>query len=356
MTHGEIDPTLRPPQPFDVEPLDPSRHPEAAEIFASQNFTKIYEYWKDPNTLSVEIRQKAVELLTRPANITFDAYPKESQSDLLSIDPDRRLREELREQPAMADEIYRGILAWYTHCSNIDSSEESMAKLQVEYQELMLEIMPLVEPENRENLVYLYPTVGSLAVKHGLVDYKPTAQIIKDPEISQGRKKMLINNWISQIKPMPGEQTEQAADMQTQAYSWLAEFAEEWSGETSADPELITKIISSLENYAEDSSSPYLNPASIGKVAAHITDDDIRYRFAVRHILYRQEDKKGVPELTNEHKENDSILVWMHEKVSRQLNRHDFIWLRKAPVSQEDLDLQARIEECLPARPVNGSV
>lgn len=348
MTHGEIDPSQQPPQPFDAEPPDLNQHP----VLSSGDFTNIYNFWKNPDTLDISARQEAVRILTRPRDVILDEHhPKKSQSDLLDISPSG-LREELRGSLALADELYGGIWSWYAYYNNTEPGEENMAQVQVKYQALIAEILPMVNRENRENLLLLYPLVGSLATKHGLVDYQPTAQLIKDPEVSQARKKQIVAKWTGQAKSLEKDRSEREIALQRQAYKWLGQFAEEWCKEDSVDPELVERIVGFLEEHAAEPDRPYVNPMSFGEAALQIGNEDLRYRFSVRHILYRQGENDKVPELTGENPKNDEMLAWMLDEVNRKINHSSFLSIRKHPVDEKTLRLRDRIEACLPGRPI----
>lgn len=349
MRYSEFEMRQYAPHPLDGAVPDASQHQEWNELVQSRDYDQIYRVWRNSDTTASDVRDQAVAILTRPQEyeLPYD-YPKESIGRLLSITEEiegeetASLRRRLESDPEIADELAEGIISWYTHSSNLYRSDKKLASLQLEYQQAILELLPVVSSVTRHRLSTVYPSVESLAARQSLTDFWPTAELIKDTEIPPAFRTAALDRWLITTEPRINT-SEQDAAFRNQSKAWLAQFAEEWSQEESANPEYITKIIRTFEHQArQDPQRAYLRPDLASAVARHLPDENLRYDFVMRHVMETAHENV----FSIQTAEDEQLLLWL-EKRNRALytGRHILNFGKKPKKDNDAEAFTNRIEQ-----------
>lgn len=303
MEQHEIEPGLKSPQPFNLAPPpDPGSHEEWVKFLSAP----VHDY--DPGVL----------------------------------------RQQLIQSPELAGELAESITANYRGFRKLNpESHAELAQLQMYYQPIVLELLsvPDLGSKARGDVFTLYPVIDSIHGQYELISSEPTIQLLKTKEVPAHMRKLALEKWFIRAE-LAEQPSEDDARRHSMINKWLVDFVATWSGEESADPDCIERIIKFLDGQADRHDDPiYVDPHSIGKIAKHLADEDLKYRFARRHINYEPVNNSEPPALSRGTDENDELLTWVAEKLHPKLNGFSFIALRRREPDPEDTRLDERLDE-----------
>lgn len=331
----------------------------------SGNFQEIYKAWRDSLAIDTTDMNRAVTALTRPYDQTLEYFYSTAGVGVLintaaigNETSPHPLRDALDGQPEKADSLADSMIAWYRSLRTESPDDlAALANLQLEFHEVMLEILPLLSIKTRERLYDHYPVMGAIHGQEHIIDAAPTIELLYDDGIPADLRHRTIEKWLVATE-LPPEPTPEDIRKHAILRKELGSFVEAWAAMPSAEPACIAKIIGFLERQSSKTITgdglvlyePYIHPEHIGRVARYLPEEsrfdlEVRYDFAARHILYQPAKVGDPPALQQYLPEHADILTWLEEQVKRRLHPFNFFGLTKPVISDEDKRLQQRIDE-----------
>ena len=318
--------TLPEPQVLGVE-IDPASADLYAEFAEGRSLDQIYALWKDPEVTNPTIRQRAVAVLTAPHGYNLP-YPHSDQSlgRLLHIDEEvngkrtNSLRERLSDRPELATELAHGVLYWLEITGG--RIEGDTLDSRYYYQSAIQHLLPLVDEETADKLFAHYPVndiepYWNMDTASG---YQPLVNLLYDREIPREYKDIGLSKWF-EVAEQEEQGTAQPREEHERAISKMAEFVQAWTYGEGVDEEVHTAIVTFLEAHTP-ADKTYARGHVVRQVGEHITDEDVRFDFAWRHVLEGPEDDWGHFRIRDER--DLAFVEWIKEEAhKRELTQFD---------------------------------
>lgn len=111
-----------------------------------------------------------------------------------------------------------------------------------------------------------------------------SADTLMNRSIEETERESALSDLLQSAKDLSGRSA--TSGQLSEAYSWLADFASDWSQYSSAESSHITQIVGVVEAQATRLQlGAYTRSDRVSAVAEHITDRELRYGFALRHVM-----------------------------------------------------------------------
>jgi hypothetical protein len=318
--------TLPEPQVLGVE-IDQESAALYAEFAEGRSLDQVYALWKDSEVTNPTIRQRAVAVLTAPHGYNLP-YPHSDQSlgRLLHINEEvdgkqtDSLRERMKDTPELATELAHGLLYWLDTTGG--RIEGDTLDSRYDYQSAIQHLLPIVDEETADKLFAHYP-VNDLEPYWNMdtaSGYQPLVNLLYDREIPRKYKDIGLAKWF-EVAEQEEQGTVQPREEHERAIKNMAEFVQTWTYGEGVDDDIHTSIASFLESHTP-AGTTYVEGFAARQVAEHITDEDVRFNFAWRHILVGPAKDWGHFRVENE---RDLALVeWMRKEAhKRELPQFD---------------------------------
>lgn len=285
------------PQVLGVE-IDPESADLYAEFADGRSLDQVYTLWKDPEVTNLTIRQRAVAVLTAPHGYNLP-YPHSDQSlgRLLCINEEvdgkqtNSLRERMKDTPELATELAHGLLYWLDTTGG--RIEGDMLDSRYDYQLAIQHLLPIVDEETADKLFAHYP-VNDLEPFWNMdtaSGYQPLVNLLYDREIPRKYKDIGLTKWL-EVAEQEEQGTVHPREEHERAIKNMAEFVQTWTYGEGVDDDIHTAIVSFLESHTP-ADKTYLRGYVARQVAEHITDEDVRFNFAWRHVFVGPADEFG---------------------------------------------------------------
>lgn len=345
------------PQPFGVE-VNPDSAALYDEFATGRNFDQVYGLWKNTEITDPTIRQRAVAVLTAPYGYDLP-YPHTHQSlgRLLAITEEvdgqqtTSLRERIGDKPELAAELAQGVLYWLDTTGG--RIEGEIIDSRYEYFAAIRELLPVVDEETGDKLFAHYP-INDLESYWSMDDasgYRPLVNLLYDEGVPPKYKEAGVAKWFDIAKREESGEA-QPREEHERATKTMAEFVQTWTFGERVDDGIHTAVVSFLEGHVP-ANDTYVQGFAVGQVARHITDEDVRFKFAWRHIAVGPQEEYG--QFRIDDAQGLELVEWLREQAH---NRNDFTFdakadalvtsyestLRKQAAAQAaEQDLQARL-------------
>lgn len=318
--------TLPEPQVLGVE-IDPASADLYAEFAEGRSLDQVYALWKDPEVTNPTIRQRAVAVLTAPHGYNLP-YPHSDQSlgRLLHINEDidgkqtSSLRERMADKPELATELAHGVLYWLETTGG--RIEGDTLDSRYDYQSAIQHLLPLVDEETADKLFAHYPIndiqpYWNMDTASG---YQPLTNILYDRNIPRKYKDIGLAKWF-EVAEQEEQGTVQPREEHERAIKNMAEFVQTWTYGERVDDEVHTALVTFLESHTP-ADKTYVQGYVARQVAEHITDEDVRFSFAWRHVCVGPADDFGHFRIDNER--DLAFVDWIREEAhERELPQFD---------------------------------
>lgn len=311
---------MQEPQPLGVE-IDPESASLYAEFAEGRSLDQVYALWKDPEVTNPTVRQRAVAVLTAPHGYNLP-YPHSDQSigRLLNISEEVdgektiSLRKRLADKPELAKELAYGLMYWLDTTGG--RIEGDTLDSRYDYQAAIQHLLPIVDEETADKLFAHYP-INDLQPYWNMntaSGYQPLVNLLYDAEVPRKYKDVGLAKWF-EIAEQEVEGTTQPREEHERAVNKMAEFVQTWTYGEGVDDEVQTSIVTFLESHIPTGDT-YVKGHVVRQVAEHITDEDVRFKFAWRHIFVGPTKDWGHFRVDNE---RDLALVeWVREEAHRR--------------------------------------
>lgn len=318
--------TLPEPQVLGVE-IDQESAALYAEFAEGRSLDQVYALWKDPEVTNPTIRQRAVAVLTAPHGYNLP-YPHSDQSlgRLLHINEEvdgkqtNSLRERMKDTPELATELAQGLLYWLETTGG--RIEGDTLDSRYDYQGAIQHLLPIVDEETADKLFAHYP-VNDLEPYWNMdtaSGYQPLVNLLYDREIPRKYKDIGLAKWF-EVAEQEEQGTVQPREEHERAIKKMAKFIQTWTYGEGVDDDIHTAIVSFLESNTP-ADKTYVQGYVARQVAEHITDEDVRFNFAWRHVFVGPADDFGHFRVDNER--DLAFVEWIKEEAhKRELPQFD---------------------------------
>lgn len=312
--------TLPEPQPLGVE-IDSDSAALYAEFAEGRSLDQVYALWKDPEVTDPTIRQRAVAVLTAPYGYELP-YPHSDQSlgRLLRINEEvegkqtSSLRERLAYRPELTNELADGLLYWLDTTGG--RIEDATLDSRHDYQLAIRHLLPIVNEETAEKLFAHYP-INDLEPYWNIdfaSGYQPLINLLYDREIPDKYKNIGLAKWF-EIAEQEEEGAVEPREEHERAIKNMAEFVQTWTYSESVDDDIHTSIVSFIERRTP-ADTTYVQGFVTRQVAEHITDEDVRFNFAWRHVVVGSASDWSRFRINND--QDLAFIDWMREEAHKR--------------------------------------
>ncbi|MCL2174351.1 hypothetical protein FWH58_03635 [Candidatus Saccharibacteria bacterium] len=186
----------------------------------------LYNAWKDLGITDPTWRQCLVTILTAPDGYEIPGLVGSSGMLISALIAQGKygiygenentpsLRERLRNRPDLVNELARGVLSWQTLRAESNDPSSSAPEYKIhrayeEYQTVIQELLPLVDPEIADKLFECYnelnrsdaKTEPSEKVTSGHGYHKRLGNLLRDPEVPDKYKlDIMENQWLAFVE------------------------------------------------------------------------------------------------------------------------------------------------------------
>lgn len=276
------------PQVLGVE-VDPASADLYAEFAEGRSLDQVYALWKDPEVTNSTIRQRAVATLTVPRGYDLP-YPHSDQSigRLLNIreevdgEQTSSLRERIAGRPELATELARGVLYWL---ETTGGRVENDTIGSYDYQSAIQHLLPLVDEETADKLFAHYP-INDIQPSRDMnivSGYRPLVNLLYDREVPRKYKDIGLTKWFD-IAEQEEQGTIRPREERERVINKMTELVQTWTYGENVDGEAHTAIVNFLETHIP-ADEAYVQGYVVRQVAEHITDENMRFNFALRHVF-----------------------------------------------------------------------
>ncbi len=250
------------------------------EQLAGLTYDQMYKIWKDGGVQSPTVRQFMVARLTAPRTKLLDPSVDQAVGRILHIrdrvdaQPIDSLRERLDGRMDLADELVLGVSYWLRQGARAPQILQRSIGTIRDYQSVMLAILPIASEARADALFEYYTAFGFEALE----------SLICDQDIPQKYRDTSLANLLQTAEEEPSIEID-SFRAYTTATATLVRIAPRLAGRygATADKDSLLKIITLLEDCIS-AGTIYINGYDVAQVAQHIDDEDMRLKFAVRHI------------------------------------------------------------------------